>query len=288
MDTSTNINNFKEMNTDIRNRFKKTNPQEEQKSKQSSGYLKPFKYGINKFEFQNGRTFIRLLPQPQESPFTAYCEYYVLQLAGGRLEGTIAIAPDCFDSKAGKLMASVGKALRSHGEAKYDLYSKENEAGVKINTRPRVAFLGYRPKESNPKLELLDLPGSYPAKDGDSQRPSAGNTIVKSITELDLNGDFQYGDIFDIDKGKPIALDVVNAKTMLASYTPIIQSKEMPVPENLYYLLDSVKPFDNYLDFYTADRLAVLLENYLPAAMVQIVQNILDSYKKSVDIPEVE
>lgn len=273
------------MTTNIRNRFKKTVPQETQQ--RQTAYLKPHKSGINKFEFVNGRTFIRLLPQPDGSPFLAYCEYYVLQMAGGRLEGTIALYPDTYNedgsiipSEAGKLMASVGKALRTHGEAKYDIYSKENEAGVKINTKPRVAFLGYRPKQVNPVIELIDLPGSYPAKDGAAQRPSAGNTIVKSITELDMNDNFLYGDIFDLDTGRAIALDVVNAKTFLASYTPTVQGSISPVPEQLNYLLDDIKTFDNYLDFYTADRLATLLENYLPTCMLPIVQPILDKAKK--------
>lgn len=256
--------------------FKKTIPEEVRTNAtkpKTGGFISSFKSTTRKYKWKNGRNLLRLLPQAETSEFGSFCEYFKFGMFGGNVQGDFAFAGG---GEVSKLIYEISKTLRAHPEHKFALKSKENATGVSITTQPKVAFLGFDFETPEDGLKIIDLPGTYAQKkDGKPSVEGAGTTITKSIYATNINGEIKYGDIFDIETGRVVAVEVQNVGTMYARYTPAIDAI-FPITDTYETLLDEISGFDTFIDFKEIVEVKTILKQYLPAEMVAVLFQLND------------
>lgn len=249
-------------------KFKKTNPNNEKtppehtRSSGSANYslLKP---GVTAYKFEEGPNLLRLLPQWTESPFPNFLDVNVLGFYDDMLplRGTFRVTEE-----NGWILTRMFKLLRSHPEFKHRLWSKENELGISFNPRPKVVFLGFNISDPEMKVMPIVLPGtvSYPAKDGKARIPQAGTRIAQFVYDTDIHGNLRHGDIFDVESGKVVRLDVTNAGTVRAKYDPIVDAAYPLTNSRFEKVLLQIKNFDEYVAEPTMEELIHVMSLYLP------------------------
>lgn len=257
----------------LQQRFKKTNPQQEKQNAENrsrhtgTGYS-VFKEGITPYKFEEGSNLLRLLPQLAASPFPNYLDVSALGFFNEALpiRGSFRIMEE-HNWMLGKMF----KLLRAHSEFKYQLWSRENEDGVSFNARPKVAFLGFNINDPERKVIPIMLPGtlSYPAKDGKARTPQAGTRITQFVYDTDINGNLRYGDIFDIDEGRVVRVDVTNAGTIRVKYEPSVDAAYPISSASFAPVLDQVKNFNEVVNEPSMSELIKVIKAYLPVAMYE-------------------
>lgn len=255
-------------------RFKKTNPQEERaqaekRSKTGSvGGYSVFKDGILPYKFEEGSNLLRLLPQLDTSPFPSFLEINVLGFYDESLpiRGTFRVMDE-----HQWVLSRAYKLLRAHPEFKHRLWSKENELGLSFNARPKVVFLGFNINDPELKVIPMVLPGTvaYPAKDGKARIPQAGTRITQFIYDQDIHGNVRYGDIFGVEEGRVIRLDVTNAGTIRVRYEPVVDAVYPLTSDRYEKVLTQIQDFDAYVKEPKISELVKVLSAYIPADMFE-------------------
>lgn len=249
-------------------KFKKTNPQnkksapEQARGGNSTNYSL-LKQGVMPYKYEEGTNLLRLLPQWAESPYPNFLEVNVLSFFDEMLpiRGTFRVTEE-----NSWILSRMYKLLRAHPEFKHRLWSKENELGISFNPRPKVVFLGFNINDPEMKVVPIVLPGtvSYPAKDGKARIPQAGTRITQFVYDTDIHNNLRYGDIFDIETGRVIRLDVTNAGTIRAKYEPIADAAYPLTSKRFEKVLLQIKNFDEYVEEPSMSELVKVMKAYLP------------------------
>ena len=261
-------------------RFKKTNPlaekaQAEKKSKGGIGGYSIFKDGVLPYKFEEGSNLLRLLPQLENSPFPNFLDIKVLGFFDDSLpiRGTFRVMDE-----HQWLLSRIYKLLKAHPDFKHRLWSRENELGLSFNARPKVVFLGFNINDPELKVQPIVLPGTvdYPAKDGKARIPQSGTRITQFIYDQDIHGNVRYGDIFDIDSGRVIRLDVTNAGTIRVRYEPVVDA-DYPINTKRYEkVLDQIQNFDHFIQEPKVGELIQVMQAYLPVDMFEYLDGQMD------------
>lgn len=268
-----NLTHHKTMST-LADQFKETDtkPQEAPKRK----YLGLLKEGALKYKLTDGQHYIRLLPQPNSSPFNNFLKFNEFTLKGGQIEGAIALDPA--DADVDKLYWAVRNKLAKHPEFKYELQSKENEDGISFSTKPRVAFLGFDfakfKVDKKGEVKVIVLPGTYPDKEGATPRKKGAGTIVAEyIHDVDINDNPRYGDVFSAKNGKLVRFDIANSGKRTMSYTPSVEPSPYPIVSGHDQVLAQIKQFDEVLDLHDASALKKVFKKYLPERYLELLED---------------
>lgn len=248
----------------LQNKFKKTTPVAPQKASgggaNNYSLLKP---GVTAYKFKNGSNLLRLVPQWKDSPFPNFLDVNVLSFFGDGLpiRGTFRVMEE-----HGWLLTRAYKLLRANPEFKHRLWSKQNELGVSFNTRPKVVFLGFDIEDPNREIVPIVLPGtvSYPAQDGKARIQQSGTRISQFSTDEDIHGNLRHGDIFDVESGKLIRLEVTNAGTIRAQYEPAVDATFPLTDRKFEPVLAQIQSFDDYVVEPSIKELVEVLSLYLP------------------------
>jgi hypothetical protein len=253
-------------------KFKKTanspvkKPSESRKYSGTSYSL--FKPGILPYKFEEGTNLLRLLPQREESPYPNFLEVNVLSFFDEALpiRGTFRVMEE-----QSWLLSRIFKLLRAHPEYKHLLWSRENEMGLSFSPRPKVVFLGFNINDPEMKVQPIVLPGtlSYPAKDGKARIPQAGTRIAQFVYDTDIHNNLRWGDIFDIEKGRVIRLDVANAGTIRAKYDPAPDADYPLTGKRFENVLHQIKNFDQFIEEPSMGELVKVLKAYLPTEIYE-------------------
>jgi len=248
-------------------KFKKTANSPIKKSPESRKYsgtsYSLFKPGTLPYKFEEGSNLLRLLPQREESPYPNFLEVNVLSFFDEALpiRGTFRVMEE-----QSWLLSRIFKLLRAHPEYKHRLWSRENEMGLSFSPRPKVVFLGFNINDPEMKVQPIVLPGtlSYPAKDGKARIPQAGTRIAQFVYDTDIHNNLRWGDIFDIEKGRVIRLDVANAGTIRAKYDPAPDADYPLTGKRFESVLHQIKNFDHFIEEPSIGELVKVLKSYLP------------------------
>lgn len=227
-----------------------------------------FKAGILPYKCEEGSNLLRLLPQREESPYPNFLEVNVLSFFDEALSirGTFRVMED-----QSWLLSRIFKLLRAHPEYKHRLWSRENEMGLSFSPRPKVVFLGFNINDTEMKVQPIALPGtlSYPAKDGKARIPQAGTRIAQFVYDTDIHNNLRWGDIFDIEKGRVIRLDVANAGTIRAKYDPAPDADYPLTGKRFEGVLHQIKNFDQFIEEPSLSDLIKVLKAYLPVEIYE-------------------
>lgn len=227
-----------------------------------------FKPSILPYKFEEGTNLLRLLPQREESPYPNFLEVNVLSFFDEALpiRGTFRVMEE-----QSWLLSRIFKLLRAHPEYKHRLWSRENEMGLSFSPRPKVVFLGFNINDPETKVVPIVLPGtlSYPAKDGKARIPQAGTRISQFVYDTDIHNNLRWGDIFDIEKGRVIRLDVANAGTIRAKYDPAPDADYPLTGKRFESVLHQIKNFDQFIEEPSMGELTKVLKAYLPTEIYE-------------------
>jgi len=248
-------------------KFKKTASAPIKKSQEGRKYsgtsYSLFKPGILPYKFEEGTNLLRLLPQREESPYPNFLDVNVLSFFDEALaiRGTFRVMEE-----QSWLLSRIFKLLRAHPEYKHRLWSRENELGLSFSPRPKVVFLGFNINDPEMKVQPIVLPGtlSYPAKDGKARMPQAGTRIAQFVYDTDIHNNLRWGDIFDIEKGRVIRLDVTNAGTIRAKYDPAVDADYPLTGKRFEEVLLQIKNFDQFIEEPSMSDLLGVMKAYLP------------------------
>lgn len=257
----------------LNQRFKKTNPQQEKQNAEArskgggTGYS-IFADDIKPYRFEEGSNLLRLLPQLATSKYPNYLDVSALGFYDESLpiRGTFRIMEE-----QNWILGKMFKLLRSHNDFKYRLWSRENEGGISFNPRPKVVFLGFNINDPARKVVPIILPGtlSYPAKDGKARTPQAGTRITQFVYDTDINGNLRYGDIFDVEEGRVVRVDVTNAGTIRVKYEPSVDAAYPITSASFGPVLDQIKDYNEVVNEPTVAELVTVIKSYLPEDMFE-------------------
>lgn len=249
------------MTTPITKRFKKidpTAPVQEKAQTYTAGYTA---FKMQPAAFSNGSMLVRFLPQTSDSPYSNCVDVNILAAYNNpKLTKTGRIAVRDED---GWFFGKVSKLLKSHGEFKYCLASKTNPEGASFWARPKVLFLGFDVAASDPKVMPYLFPGTNTYSKDKNAQVGAGTIIQNFSFDLDFQGNIKYGDIFDIETGRAIRLDVSNAGKMLQKITPSVDAV-YPIHEKQYFLLEEIVSFDDVINYATLQEMVEYTKDALP------------------------
>lgn len=257
------------MNTNIRDRFKKINPIEEEKRQAAeiaANNIKRLSLTNDKIPTLDvtkaGPKWVRLLPQPidSEDSFSHMLAYvYVKETDIPMHKGYLALT-----HKQAEFLRTISSMFFSSDDFRDLLKTKANPTGISLFPKYRELFLGFLPKDPEKKLYLVVLPSN-----GFTPNPSqiqAGTQIKQFPFEKTLSGELKYGNIFDIENGSLIKIET-SGESDRTSYKPSVDEKFPLMSEEYDEVLSQVVPFSDLIVYATPKQFLTYLRTNLTAAM---------------------
>ena len=236
---------------------------------EKSNVLLMLKQDIKQYEWSEGIHNIRLLPQPvgATESWTKLIKYcYLPKSEPGALYGYFVFTEE---------QAALNTKLQSY------LYNspwesrmkrvKVNPDGIDFGIKYRAIFSGFNYLDPDPKISPILLPANSP-RPSQNARIQVGTKIKNFINEKDINGDFKYGDLVNLDSGRIIQFNITG-EAMRREYNlsvdasaPMVDSTGAILPK-YSKILDEVVPFEELINFQSDEKFKEMVMTKLPAAL---------------------
>ena len=254
----------------IVHRFKQEDPKareaKEQSQAQGTSNLNYPVFKIAPLKLKEGKNYLRLLPQPTESPYESCIEALILQpWQHPKVQGGLVV-----DGTRGTIYSTIRQLLRQHPEFKYRIKNAEVKTGVDLGARPKAIFLAFDVQDATHTVKPLVLPGTlnFPLKDGSPRPPGAGTQIANFSSEKSFDGTKKYGSLFHPIEGRVICVEAVGAGTIQAKYIPSVERPLSLDSEKFAGVADQVASFDQFVNLNPSQEYQIAFwRDYLPADM---------------------
>ena len=237
------------MNTQIR--FHRVNPdQEAARAAAQEKELHGIQYslfceGVYPFEFKNPKSFVRLLPQPEDAQYSWSVTVPYLYLDPNTTPGHRGYM--ALTTAQTVVIDNARRALYSHPDFGPLMANEANRNGISLSVKYRGLFMGFDHADPNARVMPISLPSSgFRPK---NKSPLQAATVLNGfMLEKDSTGQSKYGDIVDLDTGRLIGIEILGASKDRREYAVSVD-RVYPIGAELEHLLSQVRRFEDILAF---------------------------------------
>ena len=237
------------MNTQIR--FHRVNPdQEAARAAAQEKELHGIQYslfceGVYPFEFKNPKSFVRLLPQPEDAQYSWSVTVPYLYLDPNTTPGHRGYL--ALTTAQTVVIDNARRALYSHPDFAPMMASETNRNGISLSVKYRGIFMGFDHTDSDPRVQPISLPSSgFRPK---SKKPLQAATVLNGyMLEKDSAGESKYGDIVDLDSGRLIVIEILGTSKDRREYVVSVD-RVHPIGAELEHLLAQIRKFEDLLSY---------------------------------------
>jgi hypothetical protein len=201
--------------------------------------------GVYPFEFKSPKSFVRLLPQPEDAlnSWSVTVPYIYLDpntTPGHR--GYLALT-----TSQATLVDNARRALYSNPEFSPMMACETNRNGISLSLKYRGIFMGFDHADPDPRVMPISLPSSgFRPK---SKKPLQAATVLNGyMLEKDSAGESKYGDIVDLDSGRLIVIEILGMSKDRREYVVSVD-RVYPIGAELEHLLAQIRKFEDLLSY---------------------------------------